>query len=279
MADTAFITQYRNETVAAFEVNAAGLRRAVTTESVIKGNTATFLVAGSGSATAVTRGVNGLIPARANDLTQSSATLAEWHDLAKVSGFNIFASQGDQRSVMQRTTVEVINRKIDLDIIAQLDTATQDMGAAATASLAKVMHAKTILGNAGVNIEDEDKMFALVTPAVDAYLMQIAAYTSADYVEVKPLTGPARRFRRWAGFNWIISSQLTGVATSSEKCYFFHQASIGHAMDTANLDIKVGYDEEQAYSWARASGIFGSKLLQNTGVVQFLHDGSAYVAT
>jgi hypothetical protein len=45
----------------------------------IKGNTATFLVADSGAATAVTRGVNGLIPARADNLTQTSATLVEWH--------------------------------------------------------------------------------------------------------------------------------------------------------------------------------------------------------
>jgi hypothetical protein len=49
------------------------------TEAVIKGNTATFLVADSGGATATTRGANGLIVARADDLTQTSATLQEWH--------------------------------------------------------------------------------------------------------------------------------------------------------------------------------------------------------
>jgi hemin uptake protein HemP len=38
----------------------------------------------------------------------------------------------------------------------------------------------------------------------------------------------------------------------------------------------VGYDEEQDYSWARASAFMGSKLLQNSGVVVITHDGSAY---
>lgn len=279
MADTAFVTQFRDETIAAFEVQATGLRSSVTTEAVIKGNTATFLIAGSGSATASTRGVNGLIPARANDLTQTSATLAEWHDLARVTDFNVFASQGDQRQVMQRTTVEVMNRKADLDIIAQLDTATQDVGAAAVATLAKVVHARTILGNAGINVENEDDLVALVTPAFEAYLLQLASYTSADYVDVKRLNGSTRRYKRWAGFNWIVSSLLTGVATNSEKCYFFHRAAIGHAMDRDTMEIQVGYNEEQGYSFARCSGKFGSKLLQNTGVVQMLHDGSAYVAT
>lgn len=62
-------------------------RDTVTTEAVIKGNTAVFLVADSGGATAVTRGVNGLIPARADNLTQNSCTLVEWHDLVQTGPF------------------------------------------------------------------------------------------------------------------------------------------------------------------------------------------------
>ena len=53
------------------------LRQTTVTEAVIKGNQATFLVGGSGGASAVTRGINGLIPARADNLTQSTATLVE----------------------------------------------------------------------------------------------------------------------------------------------------------------------------------------------------------
>jgi len=38
----------------------------------------------------------------------------------------------------------------------------------------------------------------------------------------------------------------------------------------------VGYNEEQDYSWARASMFMGAKLLQNTGDVVITSDGSAY---
>lgn len=280
MAETAFQTQYRNEFIAAFEEKQSWLRSTTTTEAVIKGNTATFLVAGSGGANAVTRGVNGLIPARADDLTQTSATLAEWHDLVRKTGFNIFASQGDQRRIMQETTVGVINRKIDADIIAQLDTATVDTGSTATGSLALVMKSIAILGIAEVPIQEEDNMFGVITPAMFAYLMQVTAFASADYVEVKPFAGPIRRMRRWAGINWIVHPNLTGVGTNAEKCYIYHRNAIGHAMETgAGLKTAVGYDDEQDYSFARATGFFGSKLLQNTGVVQVVHDGSAYVGT
>ena len=128
MANTAFQVQYRQEFVAAFEQMVSLLRDCCTTEALIKGNTAVFLVAGSGGASAVTRGVNGLIPARADSLTQNSCTLGEWHDLVRKDGFNVFASQGNQRAIMQQTTMGVLNRKMDADIITELNTATQDTG-------------------------------------------------------------------------------------------------------------------------------------------------------
>lgn len=277
MADTAAQTQYRQEFIATFEEKQSYLRSAVVTEAVIKGNTATFLVAGSGGATAVTRGVNGLIPARADDLTQTSATLAEWHDLVRKTGFNIFESQGDQRRIMQETTVAVINRKIDADIIAQLDAASIDTGAYATASVAMVAKALGYLGNAEVNITDTDNMFGVISPGFWAYMMQTTEFASGDFVDVKPFTGPVRRYWRWFGINWIMHPNLTGVGTSTEKCYVFHRNALGHAMESgAGMKTAIGYDDEQDYSFARASGYFGSKLLQNTGIVQLKHDASAF---
>jgi hypothetical protein len=276
MADTAFQTQYRQELVAAFEEGMSWLRQTTVTEAVIKGNQAVFLVGGSGNASAVTRGVNGLIPARADDLTQNTCTLTEWHDLVRKTRFNIFASQGDQRRLMQDTTRKVLNRRVDADVIAQLDTATTNLGAATTFSLSVAAKACTTLGENEVPVEEIDKMWAVATPAVRGYIMQLPEATKIDYVEMKMLVGPARRVMRWAGFNWIFHPNLTGVGTSSEKCYFYHQDAIGSAFDQGEgLNTAVGYDEEQDYSYARASSFTGAKLLQQTGIVQFLHDASA----
>ena len=260
------------------------LRSTTVVEATIKGNQATFLVADSGSATASKRGTNGLIPARPDNNTQLTATLEENHDLVRKTGFNIFASQGDQKRIMQETCMAVINRSIDDDIIAQLDTATNDTGDSAVATLDMVVKAQTILGNNFVPTEEEDKMFAVISPAFNGYLIQIPEYSSADYVEIKPLVGPSRKFRRWAGCNWIVHPRLTGSvgaggAGTTEKCYMYHQNAIGHAVDKSGLQSPVGYDEEQDYSWARCTIYMGSKLLQNSGIVQMKHDGSAYNAS
>jgi len=275
MAESAPQKQYRQQIVAEFEEGMSWLRQTTVTEAVIKGNQAEFLVGGSGGATASTRGINGLIPARADSLTQNTCTLVEWHDLVRKTRFNIFQSQGDQRRLMQETCRKVLNRRIDADIVAQLDTTTANLGAAATVTLALVMKACTTLGENEVYVEDEDKMFAVATPAVRGYLGQIPEFASSDYVEVKPLAGPVRRLKRWAGFNWIFHPNLTGVGTASEKCYFFHQDAIGSAFDSGEgLNTAIGYDEEQDYSYARCSSFTGAKLLQQTGIVQMLHDAS-----
>lgn len=278
MGETAFQKQYRQEYIAGFEFGQSMLRAAVTTEHVRQGNEAVFLVADSGGSEAVTRGVNGMIPANVDNLNQYTATLVEWHDLRKKTSFNIFASQGNQRKIMQDNSLKVMNKKIDDDIIAELANATNDTGTAATGSLALVTKALGILGNADVAVEEEDNMFGVITPAMQAYLLRDASFTSSDYVDVKPLVGPAKKMRRWAGVNWIVHSRLPGRTTNAEKCFLFHRNSIGHACDTETLKTAVGYDEEQDYSYARTSNFLGSKLLQNSGVVVINHDGSAIVA-
>lgn len=281
MADTAFQAQYRQEFIAGFEQKQSLLRDAVTTEAVISGNTAYFLVADSGSATAVTRGVNGLIPARADNLSQPSATLAEWHDLARKSKFNVFASQGSQREIMQMTTMGVVNRKIDQDILTALATvSSRSTGTATTASLDLVTHAKAALGVASVPFDGN--ICAVVSPAFESYLLRVKEFASADYVTKKPVDSgetawdDAPGYYQWLQIKWIVHPGISGVGTSSESCYMFHKSAIGHAVDTAGIESPVGYNDEQAYSWARCSVTMGSKLLQNSGVVKMVHDGSAF---
>jgi hypothetical protein len=278
MASTAFQTMYRNEFIAGFEQNQSLVRQTTTTEGVIKGNQIVFLVADSGGATAVTRGVNGMIPARADNLNQYTATLVEWHDLVRKTNYNVFASQGDQRAIMHGTTMAVLNRKIDQDIIGELSAATQTTGAAATMSLALAMKAKVILGNNEVPADNQ--LFALITPAAEAYLMQTKEFASVDYVNNKPfaVTDSSLKSFNWAGITWIVHPNLPGKGTDSETCFLYHRSAIGHGMDTKGLQTPVGYDEEQDYSWARASAYMGGKLLQNKGVVKIIHDGSAYAA-
>jgi hypothetical protein len=277
MAATAYQTVYRQEFIAGFEQRQSLLRSSVSTFADIKGNQATFLVADSGAAEAVTRGSNGKIPARDDNLSQPTVTLKEKHDLVQKTRYNITTGQSDQRRIMQETTMSVMNRDIDNEILTELANATINTGAADTADLALVMRVRSIMAANKVNIEEIDNMFAVVPAGFMGYLMQQASFASSDYVDVKPLVGPTRQFLRWAGFNWIEHPMLS-LNTNTEYAYFYHRAAIGHAADTNGVDTAVGYDDEQDYSYARTSLFHAAKLLQNTGVVKVAHDSSAFAA-
>lgn len=280
--DTAYQTQYRQDLIQAFEQHQSLLRDTVTTEGVIKGNTIVFDVIGSGGATAVTRGVNGLIPARADDNTQNSCVLQEWHDLVRKTNFNIFASQGNQRAAMQMTTMAVINRKIDEQIITELNTGTVTVGSASAApTVSMFQNGRVKLSNAAVPWGQGDITF-LAGASFMAFLEEAPEFANAQYVNVRPYAGDTPSYKdKFQAYYWrstllIEHPQIPGKATTSEKAFLYHKAAVGHGANVAGIDSPVGYDAEQAYSWARCSMDMNAKLLQNAGVVVFTYDGSVY---
>lgn len=282
MSDSAMQIQYRQEFIQAFEQHQSVLRDTVTTEAVIKGQQAIFLVAGSGGASAVTRGLNGRIPARNDSLTQNTCTLQEWHDLARKTGFNVFASQGNQRAIMQMTTMAVLNRKIDELIINQLNAGTVAIGSSTTIpSVSLFQNGRVKLSNASVPWDSNITL--LCQPSFLAYLEQATEFANAQYVDVRPYAGANNgswkdkpMAYRWRNALIVEHPNLPGKGTTSEKSFLYHKTSAGHAMDTSGLQTPVGYDQEQDYSWSRASAYQGALLLQNTGVVVITADGSAY---
>lgn len=279
--DTAYQTQYRQEFIAGFEQHVSLLRETVTTEAVIKGNQAIFLVADSGGAEAQTRGVNGLIPARPDNETQNTCVLSEWHDLVRKTGFNVFASQGNQRAIMQMTSMGVLNRKIDSQIVTELNTGTVTIGSSTTTpTVSLFQNGRVKLSNASVPMDNGVTLLA--QPSFLAYLEQAPEFSNAQWVDVRPYAGqnPSWRDAKQAYF-WrkvliIEHPNLPGKGTTSEKSFMYHRNAIGQAANSEGLKTPVGYNEEQDYSWARASMFMGAKLLQNSGVVVITCDGSAY---
>lgn len=278
MSVEAAIVQYRKDFVPAFEQKASMLRMAATKETVTSGNQATFVVTGSGGDTAVTRGTNGQIPYGNPTNNQYTATLVEKHAPYELTGFNVFASQGDQIKGMRNASIGVINRDIDLTMISELTNATQDFNTGSDA-VDTLVGAQAILGAGDVDIEEEDNMFALISPAFRAKLMKLDAFSSADYVDMKVYSGPARKVLRWGGMNLIVSSRISGLGTANEELFVFHRSAIGYAINVGEDKIFAGYDEKQDLSWSRATVYHAAKILQNSGIVKITNDGTGYVAT
>lgn len=280
MAETANQALYRQELVKTFERRYASLEPRVTADGVASGSSFIFLVNGSGNANAVTRGVNGRIPSRANDDTQITITMEEWHDKPQATRFNIFSGQAGakRRAAMQEESAGVINRKADDLIIDALEASTQYAGLTAEPlSASKALHAITVVMNSNALMTAND-VTGLITPAALAYLMQVKEVTSKDFVDMGPLPNMPQMFK-WAGITWMTHTGLPGNGTSSERLFVFHRAAIGLGRNREEMNVGAGYNDEDDYYFARCSMFMGAKLLQNTGVCSVRHDGSAYAAT
>jgi len=277
MSTAAFQIQYRQEFVKGFEQRQKLLLGTVTTEAMIKGNQARFLVADSNGDEAVTRGVNGLIPARGDVETVSTVTLVEWHDLRRKTSFDIFASQSDQRRIMQMNSAAVINRKCDKEVIDALDAATVSQ-ATVTATLAEVLTAKTVLQQN--KVPNDQNLTAIISPSFEADLMigtTSELFASRDYVTRTPYPGDDLAWKdepvsyMWLGIQWIVHPDLTGVGATTAKCYLYHKSAVGHAINMGEIQSVVGYDEEQDYSYARTSVYTGAQVIQTSGVYRWNH--------
>lgn len=283
MPESSPVTLYSAEFIDAFEVGVTLLRDTVTTEGVAKGSNFIFASAGTNGATAVTRGINGLIPGRSVDQIQYTCPLYEWHDVPEVTEYNEFQSQASLRRKMAKDQMIVLNRQMDSEIITALATGTQFVAtAAATATPGMFSTAQSILTSAGV---PWNEITAAVTPACMKYLMDSDKFAKqGQWVDRFPWMdgGPAFRNKNqiynWMGMNFIVCNNLTNLNTANEVCYVYHRNAVGHAIGKAPEAV-LKFDDRNAYWYIRTSMFTGAKSLLTTGIVGIRHDGSGVAAT
>jgi hypothetical protein len=128
----------------------------------------------------------------------------------------------------------------------------------------------------------DSNVYALITPAFEGYLYQTTEFGSSDYVGKKPIDGADLAWRDqltmrfWMGVNWCVHPNLPGKGTTAAKCFMYHKTAVGHAFDTGGgLNTAIGYNDEQDYSYARATSFMGSVKLQDSGIIVINHDDSA----
>lgn len=277
-SQSAFKTAYKEETIMGFERGETPLRSMVTTDYRESGGAVVFLIADSGNATAVTRGLNGTIPKRVVNNNQVTLSLTELHDLPTVTGYNIFASQGDTVKTMQQTAINTINRALDGQILTQLGTATSGPTDTATTDAYGLFQSSlTALGNNNVET-DTGMVSAIISQGFLTRLQRVKEFSSADWVNKKAYEEgrSAKKIWLWQGVKLITHTGLSGTGTAAERCFMFHKNAIGHAMNKNTLDVLVGYNEEDDYSWTRATFFGGAKVLQNSGIMVMKHDASEF---
>lgn len=228
------------------------------------------------------RGVDGDLPRLNSTDSQVTCTLKEYGGTMRITDFNAFTSQSNEREKMYKKMMARVNRRMDKVIIAELDNAaTQwNSGNAIVMTPALLTDMITELEQGEVPISPED-VTLLATPKIRHQLMKSQAYTSSDYVSAKPYEGDqatytnSRKIKRFLDVGMIFSPLLAGAGTSTAKTFLFHRRAVGCAKPSSQLMLTTGFNDEHHYNYCSASVKAACKILQSGGILEIIHDDTA----
>jgi len=272
--------KFRREFVETYNVGVTLLADRFTEESMDMGRTATFDVAPLGGRMS-TRSIDGKIPRRSRTDTQVPIVLDERVVKEEITNFEAFTSQSDERAKMNRSVMISVNEEIDYHILTELANATNSFSTTAAPITHKTAtKAIAALGRNKVGIGAKDLTW-IISPDMEAQLQNLHSYTSADYVSTKPLeTGgnqysKERKIRDWLGCGWIVHPNLPGAGTASCTSYLVHRAALGCAVPSKRIQYEAGKIPGELAEYVVAGLMMGVKILQNAGILKFIHDDTA----
>lgn len=272
-APNVFRDRFTDELHFDFERDGSTLELTVNNKGTVQGDLVYFDIVDPGDEM-VEKGRDGLIPNSDLGLSQVSTQWTQRHKKYRIDNFDKWRANPNMVSAMQKRGVGASKRRIDQLIIDQLDTATNNMGAATILStLAETQEWIETLALNDVPIEEGNHdVFALVTLRAWGQLQRIPEFKSADYTDIKVMDRAySRRMKHWLGVNWMTHNGLTGKGTASAKCYLYHRSALGFMLNGPPTPIFFD-NSEHAYGGVRFEVTGASKLLLQRGVIQFLHN-------
>jgi hypothetical protein len=271
---------YRREFIENFNVGATLLMDRFTEESMTMGRSAVFDVATLGGRMSV-RSVDGRIPRRSRSDTQVTCTIDERVAKEEVTDFEKFTSQADERAKINRSIMISVNEEIDYHILTELANASTSYSAsAAPITLDTATKVIATLSQNKVPIGAQDLTW-IISPMMEAKLQTIQGYTSSDYVATKPLDSGGNQFsgqrkiKSWLGCGWIVHPNLPNTGTSSCTTYLVHRRAFGLAVPTSKIQYEAGRIPGELAECAVAGLMMGAKILQNAGILKFIHNDAA----
>lgn len=199
----------------------------------------------------------------------------------EVTDFEAFTSQADERAKINRSIMISVNEEIDYHVLTELANASTSYSAsAAPITLDTATKVIATLAQNKVPIGAQDLTW-IISPMMEAKLQNIQGYTSADYVTTKPLESGGnqyngtRKIKSWLGAGWIVHPNLPNTGSASCTTYLVHRRALGLAVPTKKIQYEAGRIPGELAECAVAGLMMGAKILQNAGILKFLHNDAA----
>lgn len=190
-------------------------------------------------------------------LGRRMGTMVDFHDNRLLDRGDELKTISDPRSAYTIAAAQSLGRQIDVEIIkAALGTSKSGetgstnvtngnivLATAASPTLARVVAVKQQLDNQDVEMEDR---YFVCTPAFLDNLLTVETATSSDYNAIKALI--RGEINTWMGFNWIMSTRLAAVSSSTLIGIAYQKYGLCMAM-AAQPMVRTDERKDLSYSW------------------------------
>jgi|TARA_R100001530_G_scaffold125990_1_gene94685 hypothetical protein len=244
--NNAFITQYERDVHDVFQRQGSVLKPSVRFKSDVVGSVATFQKIGTGTAT--TKARHGTITPMNQTHTAVSTTLADfyagdWVDKLDEAKINI-----DERAALARGGAMALGRKVDSQILTELDTTTQTTVTITVTTSNQCRNGLLDMVEAMIanDAYEPGAMYGVMSPHLWAVASTISEFASSDYVGADGLpynVGAAvGMYKRWGQVLWTVHSGVPNVGTATSKVFIWNKNAIGYAAGKtpANLAGTMG---------------------------------------
>ena len=169
--------------------------------------------------------------------------------------------------VVAQSSAGALGRKTDELITTALDGTSNLSGNSDSNGLTQAK-IEAVFAQMGENdIPDDGDRYFIVSPDGWVDLLQIAAFTDADFIgpDELPFKG-GMVAKRWLGFMWMIHSGLPATG-GRRQCFAYHRTGLGVAMGS-DVTTEINYIPERVSNLITAYMSLGVALIDDNAVFE-----------
>lgn len=290
--DASFTRKYETEVHHIFQREGGYLRPTVRMKTNIVGKSTTFQKIGKGTAT--TKARHGVITPMNQDHTPIECTLADFYAGDWVDKLDEAKVQHDEREAIAKGGAWALGRKVDDQIITQLDATTQTAVPWTVTSAAAIENSLLLMSEAldSNDVANDGMRFGALTPKAWAFALKVESFSSADYVggdglpfkAGAPLGG---RFKDWMNIKWTVHSGLPNAGAAGAKVFVWSKMALGYATgkhagnvaENQQVSADITWHGDRAAHFVNHMMSGGGCLIDDTGVIEGTVDDSAALPT
>ena len=289
---TSHVQSYARMASLVFQRPGQFLKEAVRFEGGIVGKSHTFQKIGSGVAT--TKARHGNVVPMDLDHTAPVVSLVDFYAPEYVAPTDISRILHDEKSAVMTSGLYALGRKIDDQIIAQLNATTQSTITVVVTSAAAVRNGLLELLEAldDNDVPNDGQRYGVLTPRQWSQAMTVEEFASSDYVGSDGMAftkGSAihAQWKAWNGCLWKQHAALPGKGGATANCYVWHKNAIGYAAGALEANVsasdtvaaRVDWVPEK-YEWLVNHVMSGEAIaIDDLGIIEGVSNDTTAIAT